>query len=82
MKLDILTDNELFRLAAHQEDFNEHIDKEWRKRYQLSFPYQIGKNDSKIYNVLLDVELGYEECDKMIVEQAKLFSEKGESFNG
>lgn len=72
MKLDILTNEELFRLAAHQGGYNEHIDKEWKARYQLSFPYQLLKDNNKIYNTILDLKLDFEECDKKIVEQAKI----------
>lgn len=75
MRLDVLTNEELFKLAAHQDEFNDHINKEWKIRFQLSFPYQLSECNNKIYNSLLAIELDFEECDKKIVEQANILRE-------
>ncbi|WP_133065297.1 hypothetical protein [Virgibacillus profundi] len=72
MKLDILEDDELFRLAAHQGGYNEYIDKEWKSRYRLSFPYQLVADEQKVYNALLDQKIDYVDCDIKIVEQSKI----------
>lgn len=72
MKLDVLTNDELFKLAAHQGGYNEIINNEWKKRFKLNFPYKLIENERKVYNALLDQKIDYSECDKKIVEQSKL----------
>lgn len=68
LRLDILTDEELLKLASHQGSQIEHISNEWRNRYKINFPYIVVLD--KVYNCLLKDIVSDMECDKLIVEQA------------
>lgn len=70
MKLDILTDEELLKLASHQGKHIEDIHVEWYKRHKINFPYLIILD--KIYNCILKQIIDDKECDKLILKQANI----------
>lgn len=74
MNLTILSDDELYKLAAHQYAYNTDIHEEWLRRFGLFFPYKL--IDDQIYNCILGITMQDNACDKLVFQQAEVLRSK------
>lgn len=60
-----------YEVGLHDSELN----KEWRKRYAMNFPYKLNIRN-QIHNCLMDVSVDDEECDRSILDQANHLRER------
>jgi len=65
-----LSEQQLLDLATTEKTHNKEINKEWRKRYGMQFPYKLS-SDGHIENKLIKAFVGDRECDRLVLDQAK-----------
>lgn len=70
-----LSEHQLIRIAHDVGLHDKGLNKEWNSRYGMNFPYQLNIR-GKIENRILDVTIGDEECDSLILEQANRLRER------
>ena len=70
-----LSQHQLIRIAHDVGLHDEKLNKEWHSRFGLNFPYTLNVKN-QIENKLLDITIGDEECDSLILEQAKQLRER------
>lgn len=70
-----LSEYELLNLATTEQTHNREINKEWRKRFGMNFPYRLSL-EGFIENRLVKAFVGDRECDQLILDQANILREK------
>jgi len=70
-----LSQHQLLRIAHDVGLHDKELNKEWRKRFGMNFPYKLDRK-GKIYNALLDITIWDEEADALILDQAKQLRER------
>lgn len=70
-----LSEHQLLELATTERTHNKEINKEWRKRYGMQFPYKLSL-DGHIENKLIKAFVGDRECDQLVLDQAKRLREQ------
>lgn len=71
VSLDSLTDKEILELADAKGLYDEELNKEWFRRHRMNFPYRLTFR-KEVLNCLSLRIVKDSECDKLILEQAKI----------
>lgn len=70
-----MSNNELLEFGSNIETYNEKIQEEWLKRYEMNFPYMLDINGAVVHAILGQV-IEDEYCDKLILKQAEKIRSK------
>lgn len=69
-----MSNRELLMLGSEISIYNEMIQKEWFKRYEMNFPYYLDVNGNITHAILGEI-INDSHCDKLILEQANKLRE-------